>query len=398
MIGEGTSGAERRELWKAADRYVELLDRIEEYRDPHTVAAFTQVDDILSKHLAGRSTPDAEIVRRELAYARAVFLQDAATRKAEFDTAVGLLDVATRAPKPTAGMLAVHDALLVRLRAVRALAPGTATVSQRRVRSALRRIRKVFGPDRFDAWLPALRYLEENAEGIARRARAVETARKALDQATGDPAAVKAAEEAMRKARRALQGDRSKLQGTLAELYVTRWKDWKVQMEAFVDLGRTEVARLKGVWEVVPVSGDLLLDGKQTWDAAVLLVRKDTKPQQVQLLMAAQFKAEKTDSALKQILLDMERETRGGKYTRAPIVSWYDESGKLRSASLDPPSTRSKPTRYVGTASGGKFSAAQSARLEAAKVEVNQFWLDITRDELEALTDELLAAVADVVP
>jgi hypothetical protein len=66
---------------------------------------------------------------------------------------------------------------------------------------------------------------------------------------------------------------------------------------------------------------------------------------------------------------------------------------------LQPRNPANRTHRYLSTAvTDAKFSRKDAARLKAARIEVNQFWMDIGRDELEALADELLRSAADVVP
>jgi hypothetical protein len=184
----------------------------------------------------------------------------------------------------------------------------------------------VLGGQWFDAWEPLLAYLRRHAPAIARRVRAVEQARAAFvaAEAQGSPAAVEVARRALRSATERLAGNRSKLQGMLAEIYVTHWKTWRDQVEAYRDLAEAEIAHRPGRWEVRPVAGDLRLDGKEVWDEAILLVRTDVDPGLAEIFLAAQFKAEKQDTALEQVLHDAAREFRPGKRTSTPVVTWRE--------------------------------------------------------------------------
>ncbi|MDQ0605401.1 hypothetical protein QF037_009746 [Streptomyces canus] len=371
----------------AVERYLLAARRAEKHADTATRGLFAKADDTLAQHLTGLTGPDFDLLRRETAQRRLAVLADPAELVADFGP------LATRAARVSQdidlGAAMMQRAFLDRLRAVAALDPAQLTAAQQLLLSGRRKVLKVLGGEWADSWEPIFGHLRRYAVGIAERARQVRAAEAALESArkTGKTTAVRAAEQALRHAKRVLGGSTSKVKGLLGEAYVPRWSGWKVQMDSWREVAELEARALGREWEVRRVVGDLYIDGAESWDEAILLVNPRTK--QAKLFLAAQYKVEKQVTALQQVQNDALRETTPG---RLPKLTFGDEAYALV------PMGPGKPShRYVFNAEGGKVSAADIVRLRAAGLEVQQLNLNLSVAEVGELVAVLIDAVADTV-
>jgi hypothetical protein len=133
--------------------------------------------------------------------------------------------------------------------------------------------------------------LSQNLAELAQRGKRLKAAREALQQelTVGNPAAVATAKQAELAARQSAGGYLSKVKALIGEAYVPRWKDWLIQIESFEEAAQRAAAELPGQWTVRPIAGNLRLDGAETWDQAILLVRAGSagSPPRAKLFLAA---------------------------------------------------------------------------------------------------------------
>lgn len=386
----------------AVDQYLLASRRVESHADPAALAVFTRADAVLTQQLATVTGPDMDLLRRELAQRRATVLLDPAALEERLRVAAERQRRRLRArPGPDGADL--HAALLQqrffqRLRDVAARGPAGWTSEQRSLLRGYRKLRAVLGSQWADGWETTFRHLRENAVGIAGAGRELRSAVSALDEARagGSAVLVRAAEARVQRARRRAHGHLSRIKGHLGEAYVPRWSAWQIQVDGFLDLARREVARRPGHWEVRRVTGDLRIGGRQAWDEAVLLVRRDVSPPSAELFLAAQFKVEKRVSALRQVHDDARRETALVRHT-APVVLSFRSGDAIENVVLSPPGAGTASHRYVFNAAGGRFSAADVARLRQAGLDVNQLSLDVSVGEFDAVAEALMDVVSATV-
>jgi hypothetical protein len=213
-----------------------------------------------------------------------------------------------------------------------------------------------------DGWAPTFAYLREHAVNIAARARELKAAEATLAQvkSSGTSAAIQAAEQAVKEASGRVAGYLSKIKGLLGEAYVPLWRNWKIQMDSWMEVAQREAKALGRGWEAQRVVGDLRIDGAEAWDEAILLVNRDTK--QVKLFLAAQYKVEKQVSAITQAQNDALRETATAS-GKLPQVSFIVDGETYSGFALTPMPAGKSSHRYVFNASRGDFSAADIERL-----------------------------------
>lgn len=377
----------------AVERYLVAARRAEKHADDATRKIFAQADNVLAKRLAEMTGPDVELLGRELAHRRLSVLSGSA------DDAAGAGRTAGRAARgPDVGEAFLEKAFHDRLRSVAALGPAAWTQTHRQLLRGRRKLLAVIGGQWADGWEPTFRYLRDNADGIADRVRQVRAAEAALNKVKGSGSAVlvRAATEDVRQARRGLNAYLNKVKGLLGEAYVPRWKDWKLQVQGYLEVAGREARALPGKWEVKHVVGTLRIDNAEAWDEAILLVNRATTPPQVKLFMAAQYKVEKRVSALVQIQNDVLRETATAS-GRLPRVTFL-EQGEPQTFDLTPMPAGRESHRHVFNAAGGRVSAAAIERLRAAGLRVEQLNLDVSVAEFDQVTQALADAVADTLP
>lgn len=380
----------------AVERYLLAARRAEKHHDNATKQMFAKADAVLAARLSSMSGADVDLLGRELAQRRLTTLGDPADLQDDF----------TKVAKSARGVsrdLDLGEALLQRtfldrLRAVAALGPSQWNEAQRLLMRTRRKYFGVLGGEWADAWEPTFRYLRDNAEKIAASVRALRAAESALAQVrqTGSAIAIRAAEEELLRARRSFNSHLSKIKGRLGEAYVPRWKGWKVQMKGYLEVAEREARTLPGPgrWEVRRVFGDLRLNGSETWDEAILLLNHDTVPPQAKLFLAAQYKVEKQDTALDQIINDLRRETE----TTASRLPWVTFPGTPHPYALTPMPVGKTTYRHLFNASGGKFYATSIDRLRNAGIQVEQLTLDISVPEFDLLARQLLDVVDEILP
>jgi hypothetical protein len=176
---------------------------------------------------------------------------------------------------------------------------------------AYRKIAKVIGNDLGGGWRPLIdKLLEGNMPDQIKAYRAeIERVEAAIAKETNPAKLAQLREKALPAVR--TTGVHSQAKGVLGELYAARWIDWRVLKKSYEDLARRLAQKLGPEWEVLPVSGRMYLGGasKETWDEAVLLVRRGSVPPKAKLFMAGQIKTALEARSLDQTLTDIERET-----------------------------------------------------------------------------------------
>jgi hypothetical protein len=378
---------------EAVKQYLLAAGRAEGHADDATKQLFAAADGILAARLDAMTGADVELLRRELAQRRLAISAPPAQ--------VDVSKVGARAAKVSrgadAGTALLYHGFLDRLRSVAALGASGWTDAQRLLMVGRRKLLATLTGRWEDGWEPTFAYLRDHAVNIAARARELKAAEAALAQVktSGTPAAIVAAEQAVSEASSRVAGYLSKVKGLLGEAYVPLWRNWKVQMDSWLEVAQREAKALGRGWEAQRVVGNLRIDGSEAWDEAILLVNRETK--QVKLFLAAQYKVEKQVSAITQAQNDALRETATGS-GKLPQVSFILDGETYRGFALTPMPAGKTSHRYVFNASGGDFSATDIARLRAAGIEVNQLNLDISVPEFDQVARTLIDVVADIVP
>lgn len=253
---------------------------------------------------------------------------------------------------------------------------------------AYRKMAKELGADLGGGWKQAIDYLIENADQVKAYRRELERLEAAIARET-DPAVLAhlrdKAFEAVRKS-----GVHSKLKGILGELYASRWRDWRLIKGGYMDLAERLAKRLGSDWGAVPVTGRIYLGGAESWDEAILLVRRGSNPPEAKLFLAGQFKVALEPNALQQTLNDIVREAA----TRDLRIVLAD--GREEWYLLSPLPQGVLSHRWVLNASGGTFPTADIAALFERSIQVHQQTLPITIDEFNLVADRLLKTVADL--
>jgi hypothetical protein len=394
LLRGDTSG----EVEAAVEAYFLAAKRAESHLDAGARQAFEKTDAALAKHLSGAGR-DEELLRRELAQRRAALLTDPQT----------LAQEAEQARRQTAQRLAgggrpdidvvaarMQSRFLERIRQVASEGQAAWTPAKRLLMRGFGKLQKVIGGAWAEGWEAVFTYLRENEAALAERAKELQAAvdELAAAEAAGDVARVAAANGALSQARSRIGGYRSKIKGLLGEAYAPRWQSWLISLQGYLEIARRSAASLPGEWEVVPVVGDLRLEGKEVWDQAILLVRQGQpgRAAEARLFLAAQFKVEKQISALEQIENDVLRETTPGATSRLPVLT-VDQSGRTETYLLTPMSAGEQTHRLLFNAAGGKLGPTAINRLQAAGIEVHQMNLDVSLAEMDSVVDTLIHTV-----
>lgn len=217
---------------------------------------------------------------------------------------------------------------------------------------------------------------------------------------------------------KAAEGDSSsytgyinKLKGILFEAYASRSKEWKKKVgeltkeaekyaEELTKEARAaaktvrEAAKLAnkpvpeipvGKWEVQRITGGMKLYDWETWDEAILLVRKTEKGEEAMLFAAAQFKSERRLSALNQTIRDIDREVDPiaasismDENSLMPSIINLTNGVKSRQIMLLPNKGGIPSKRFVLHTEGAGVSKTQEMLLASKGILIEKLELDIT--------------------
>ena len=386
-----------KEVIAAVERYLVVARRAEKHADDATKKLFDAAHERLAARLEGIPGKDMDFLRGELKARRLAVLPEpedvVAARKRRPARAAQVSHV------PDPGAVLLFRGFLDRLRAVAALGDGKWDHAQRLLMTGRRKLLAAVGGEWAGGWEATFTYLRNHATKIAARARTLRSAQKALDDlrksGTATTTALRAAEDDVRRAGRALDGFLSKVKGLLGEAYVPRWKTWNLMMDGYLEVARREARALGRGWEPQRVVGGLWVDGAEAWDEAILLVNRQTG--EAKLFLAAQYKVEKQVSALKQAQNDLGRETAIGA-DKLPTVTFTVDDVVQSGFKLTPMPVGKASHRFVFNAAGGRVSAADIERLRQAGIEVHQLHLDVSVAEFDQVGRALVDVVADTVP
>lgn len=272
---------------------------------------------------------------------------------------------------------------------LRALGP-TATASERLAFTTYRRMLGVIGHEMEDGWSRVFDYCARNARQIAEAGRLLRQLEIQHVRLHGKLPAIK---ELLRKSSEA-RGSFFPIRGELAEIYLHHWPDWRIQLSGLEEIAAASARKLGRDWSVKPFSSGALIDGKKAWDEGILLIKAPTAgdrfPRAV-LHTAAQVKVEKHVTALDQIILDQIRE----KGERAALRQLTIIEGRHRRNFLLENALEVEPVRYVFYATRGRISPSSVERLRRAGLRATPQPLDISIDEFDALTLQIMKAAED---
>jgi hypothetical protein len=154
--------------------------------------------------------------------------------------------------------------------------------------------------------------------------------------------------------------------------------------------------RLGREYAVISVSGTIKLNGKETWDEAILIIKnagaKGEAPEAI-LHTAAQTKVERRISAVDQSIRDRLRE--GGLETYQPSLLEIEGENAVAFV-LRPNPEAVTVSRYLLHAEGGKVSKTAIQRLIAAGMSLEKLELDITIEQLNRIADHLIDSTVKV--
>jgi hypothetical protein len=253
---------------------------------------------------------------------------------------------------------------------------------------AYRKMAAQIGADLDGGWRPAIEYLLRNAPQVKAYRQKLERLEAAIAKET-DPAKLAHLRDKAFEAERK-RGVHSKLKGILGELYASRWRDWRLIRGGYVDIAKRLARRLGSDWDVVPATGRIFLGGAESWDEAILLVRRGSNPPEAKLFLAGQIKVALDPDALQQTLKDIGREA-GARDLRIVLADGHEEWFLL-----SPLPAGEVARRWVLSAAGGTFPRADIAALFERGVQVHQQTLPMTIDEFNLLADRLLKVVSDL--
>jgi hypothetical protein len=250
----------------------------------------------------------------------------------------------------------------------------------REFRQAFRTFHQVVKTDE-DALIEAFAYLFRNQQGV------------------------RAARAALRKNRESYMGYLRKLQGTLFEAYAARSRAWLSATGKKLREARELAATLGPGWKAIRVTGGLRIGGREAWDEAILIVRqqKDRTAGEAILFMAAQFKAEKQLSAIRQTIRDAAREADSltpyaEAFSSSPNVITAVKGGKELAFTLVP-SPGGVPTyRYIVNTAGTAIDEQEMALLAQLGAVVEHLELGITAQGMTALADAFAKAALKALP
>jgi hypothetical protein len=138
------------------------------------------------------------------------------------------------------------------------------------------------------------------------------------------------------------------------------------------------------------------LNGKETWDEAILIIKnagaKGEAPEAI-LHTAAQTKVERRISAVDQSIRDRLRE--GGLETYQPSLLEIEGENAVAFV-LRPNPEAVTVSRYLLHAEGGKVSKTAIQRLIAAGMSLEKLELDITIEQLNRIADHLIDSTVKV--
>jgi hypothetical protein len=247
---------------------------------------------------------------------------------------------------------------------------------------------------------PALEFLaslKPDARAKVREAvRAAQDLRAALDRAADLSTQNRLVGEIEKTLAPINQTARNGLAGYLGEALVRRWEVWQREKQrayrGAVKLAQDLQQEVGGEWTALSPAGEILLDGRKTWDEAIIVARKPEKGvgiREARLSMGAQIKVVRDWRPIDQIVNDQARE-RVAASIPGQILQVGDEQFILRPM-LRPSDTE----RWILNAGGANYPAGQLALLEQRGIQVNQMQLPLSRDEVRALGDGLLFAFVD---
>lgn len=239
-----------------------------------------------------------------------------------------------------------------------------------------------------EGWKRVFDYCARNAPRMASAAQAVMDLEAQLAQAAAKSPGLEAQ---LRQAQRRLGGYLYPVRGDLGEIYLHYWRDWRDLRTGLRETAEAIVyRRLKG-WQVMPFSGNVLIDGKKAWDEGILLLKPpkagDTMPRAA-LFAAAQVKVAQQSTAILQTIKDRRREIgRGEQLPRVSIVLKGEPQVFLLEAL--PPDI--SVTRFIFNAQGGQISLEDVAKLRVEGLQVFPREFDITIEGIDALARQFIS-------
>ena len=265
---------------------------------------------------------------------------------------------------------------------------GTLTAVQRSAMETFQRMLAVT-PHQVADWEELVAYLAEHAKKIS--ADAAKLHKLLEQQATAKPGSSLA--KSLPKKINEVSGFRNKIKGFLGEIYLANWHRWHEQLEfAFQNAQRMARFEMSPGYEAVRISGGLKIDGREAWDAAVLLINR--RERSVVLHTAAQVKVEKELSALKQIIRDRLREV--GKDKSIPRVEVLI-NGRWEKFVLQKLPDGAETERFIFAAQGAKTYERHMRRLEGHMLQSRVMEMDIPYTGFDNLSHQLMFAVEAMV-
>jgi len=255
---------------------------------------------------------------------------------------------------------------------------------------AYRKIAKVIGNDIGGGWRPLINKLLEMPEQVKAYRAEIQRLEAAIAKET-DPAKLsQLRDKALPSWRRS--GVHSQAKGLLGELFVARWEGWRMLKSGYEELAYRLARKLGPDWEVLPVSGRMYLGGatKETWDEAVLLVRRGSTPPEAKLFMAGQIKTALEPRSLDQSVTDMAREA-ASKDLRVVLADGREELFMLT------PLPANEPThRVVLNAEGGTYPESDVAALLNIGVKIEQLTFPVSVGEVNSVIDRFIQVAVDL--
>jgi hypothetical protein len=253
---------------------------------------------------------------------------------------------------------------------------------------AYRKLATTLGADLDSGWKQAFEYMADNADAIRAYRTEIERLEAAIAKETDLDKLAQLRDKALPATRKS--GVHSKLKGLLGELYVRRWRDWRLIKSSYLEVANRAARRLGKAWEAVPVTGGIFLGGAESWDEAILLVNRSRVPPEAKLFMAAQFKVAVEPRALQQTLNDIVREDA----SRSLRIVLADKTEEMFLLTPLPPDQVAH--RWVANAAGGSVPLDDIAKLYEKQVQVQLQTMPISVDEFNVITDRLLKTFGDL--
>lgn len=379
------------EAERAYMRFLRASLNFERRRDPaaqvRLAARALQLDELILK--APVKGDRVTLLRKELSHYLRTVQQVDEQAIAAAEQLVAALNKAAGLRQVVAGMNIARETALARLRV--AFLDQIAALSHRAAVfkgadetffRAYRKLATTLGADLDSGWKQAFEYMADNADAIRAYRAEIERLEAAIAKETDLDKLAQLRDKALPATRKS--GVHSKLKGLLGELYVRRWRDWRLIKSSYLEVANRAARRLGKAWEAVPVTGGIFLGGAESWDEAILLVNRSRVPPEAKLFMAAQFKVAVEPRALQQTLNDIVREDA----SRSLRIVLADKTEEMFLLTPLPPDQVAH--RWVANAAGGSVPLDDIAKLYEKQVQVQLQTMPISVDEFNVITDRLL--------